>query len=499
MSQLPQIGEYQPRVSAEADFPLPQMRPSGVGAGISAVGDALQRIQDQNAAVQATKVLATAQSDWMTNFEQRKQSTQAGAPNFTPDLMKEYQAYSAKALQQAPGGEAKRFLQERLLSFGTELQQRALQYEAGERTSNNENIAKSSVDAAGNEVMSNPSAFAPRLAERRALIDAMPFTPEVKRRLTDYAQKSLSKFAVIGQINSDPYATMAQLASPNPTDLAIRALDPEVRMQLFEHADAMTRQRLADAEHLQTMQDRQLKLLQQDTAKSGDQLLSKLQLSARWIEANRGNLDEQDYRYFYNALNGDEAAARREKSDPTVYADLIERAHNGEDVRSEARTAMVNKRITVASYDKIFSEANQARPSWFKRGTEFIATSAAVSQLNPDPAAAQRKAAMLDDWQEWADRNPKATDEQARTAYTKLVHEYAIIDTTGLTLTMRAPSYLVGSRNQPNIEATEAATVQALDHGEIDSQEFARQAQLIKQWREALQRAAPKLAVEGSH
>lgn len=499
MSQLPQIGEYQPRVSSETNVPIPQMRPSNVGEGIATVGEALQKIQDQNEATQATKLLATAQSDWLTSLEQRKTTAQPGAPDFTPSLMKDYGEYTAKMLQQAPRGDAKRFLQERLLSFGTELQQRGLQYEAGERTSNNENIAKSSVDAAGNEVMSNPSVFAPRLAERRALIDAMPFTPEVKRQLTDYAQKSLSKFAVIGQINANPYATMAQLASDNPTDLAIRALDPEVRMQLFDHADAMTRQRLADAERLQTMQDRQKKLTEQDTAKTGDQLLSTLKLSASWIEANRDALDPADYRYFYNALNGDEAASRREKSDPTVYADLIERAHNGEDVRSEARAAMVNKRITIASYDKIFSEANQARPSWFKRGTEFIATSAAVSQLNPDPAAAQRKATMLDDWQEWADRNPKASDEQARTAYTKLVHEYAIIDTTGLTLTMRAPSYLVGSRNAPNIDATEAATVQALDHGEIDAQEFARQAQLIKQWREALQRAATKPAAEATH
>lgn len=492
MSTLPQIGEYQPRTSASVGFPVPEMRASNVGAGIASVGAEIQNIQDQDNATKATQLLATAQSDWITNLERRKETAQPGAPNFTPDLMKEYDAYTAKAVQQAKGTEARRFLQERLLSFGTDLQQRALQYEAGERASNNTNIAKSSIDAAGTEVMTSPSAFAPRLAERRALIDAMPFTPDAKRELKDYAQKSLSKFAVIGQINSDPYATMAQLASANPTDLAIRALDPEVRMQLFDHADAMTRQRLADAEGLQRMQDHQLVLTERDTAKTGDELLSRMQLSGKWIEANRNNLDPQDYRYFYNALKGDQAASRNEKSDPTVYSDLIDRAHQGQDVRDEARRAMVNHRITIESYDKINNETDASRPNWFKRGTEFISTSAAVSQLNPDPAAAQRKADMLDDWQDWANRNPKATDEQAHTAYHKLVHEYAIIDTSGLTLTKRAPTYLVGSRNMPNIEATEDATVAAHARGEIDDLEFARQAQLIKDWRESIQRSAPK-------
>lgn len=495
MSTLPQIGEYQSRVSPFAEAPMAQMRPLSTGAGVGAIGDALQKIQEQDSAVQATKLLATAQSDWMTNLEQRKQSAEPGAPNFTPNLMKEYGDYTAKVLKAAPRGEANRFLQERMASFGNELQQRALQYEAGERVANNTNIAKSSIDAAGNEVMTDPTAFAPRLAERRALIDAMPFTPDAKRQLTEYAQKSLSKFAVIGQINANPYATMMQLVSANPTDLAIRALDPEIRMQLFDHADAMTRERLAEAARLETMQDRQKKLVEQDVAKSGEQLLANLQLSARWIESNRDKLDPADYRYFYNALSKDQSAAKTERSDPTVYSDLIDRAHQGQDVRDEARRELVNKRITIASYDKINSETDQARPNWFKRGSEFISTSAAVSQLNPDPAAAQRKASMLDDWQDWANHNPKATDDQARKAYRDLVHEYAIVDLTGLTLTKRAPTYLVGSRNAPDIDATEAATVRALENHEIDETEFARQAQLLKEWRTALQRATPKPGV----
>jgi hypothetical protein len=58
------------------------------------------------------------------------------------------------------------------------------------------------------------------------------------------------------------------------------------------------------------------------------------------------------------------------------------------------------------------------------------------------------------------------------------------------------PRLVVGSRLSLDLEATEKATVKAFREGKIDRTEFDRQAQILKEWRNALaptqQQQAPK-------
>lgn len=230
--------------------------------------------------------------------------------------------------------------------------------------------------------------------------------------------------------------------------------------------------------------ERQQKRAAESIVKEGDRLLSRGQLTSQWIEQNRGTLDSQDYRYFLRKISagGDDESG---PSDVIVYSDLRDRAGRGEDVRSDARDAVRRGQIRSSDFDRILGEVEGSRPSWYRRGSQFISTSAAVSDLNPDPAAAQRKAQMLDDWDTWARENPKATETEANGAYRRIVDEYAIINTRDFLLTKRAPRYLIGNRNEPDIEGTEVATVKAFEDGTIDRQEFERQAALIAEWRRA--------------
>jgi hypothetical protein len=307
--------------------------------------------------------------------------------------------------------------------------------------------------------------------------------------LQSRAQKFRSDVVVAGvrrEILNDPDLAEQRLLQGDFPDLA-----GQDRVTWTERAaaraDSLRRQRLAEEDRSIRLQDRADRDREKATAKTGDQLVANGGLSAQWVEDNRDNLSPDDFRYFYRKLSGEDTA-----TDAMVYSALRERAGRGEDVRDEARQALQRNQIKTTDYDRLVGEVEQQRPGWYKRGSQFITTSSAVSDLNPDPAAAQRKAAMLDDWYRWSTENPKATDDQAEREYKRIVKEYGIIDLSNLTLTKRAPTYLVGTRNAPDIDASEAATVKAFKDGLMDRPEFERQAKLLAEWRQAVQRSQPE-------
>lgn len=273
-----------------------------------------------------------------------------------------------------------------------------------------------------------------------------------------------------------PAKQLDVLANPKGTVADYIPADKRV-----EIADAAQRQRVADENLRYQLSERALKASSDAASKDGDRLLAQGQMTTDWIERNRNRLDPSDYRYFYKALSGAGDAPRN----PMIYADLRDRSGRGEDVRQEARDALKLGQIGTSDYDRVVGEVEQERPGWYKRGVDYIATSAAVSQLNPDPAAAQRKAAMLDDWQTWGQQNKKATDDEAQQAYKRLVSEYALINFSQLTLVKRQPQFLVGNRTTPDLHATAEATVNAFREGRISRAEFDKQAALIKEWEDA--------------
>jgi hypothetical protein len=79
------------------------------------------------------------------------------------------------------------------------------------------------------------------------------------------------------------------------------------------------------------------------------------------------------------------------------------------------------------------------------------------------------------------------SDKQAMEEARRIVSEYSIINFQDAVLTLRAPRFLVGSRNEPNLEKTENETLRALEEGRITEQEFTTQSALIAQWRSSIE------------
>lgn len=233
--------------------------------------------------------------------------------------------------------------------------------------------------------------------------------------------------------------------------------------------------------------EREEKIVQEQTTKEGDSLLFNGQLTPGWIEENRDLMDEADYRYFYKALRTDTEGF----TDTAIYSDLRFRASNGEDVREEARGFLRKGQLKTADYDKLVNRSEKNIgvvdvPNWFKRGESFLSDTFRVSDTNPDPAAAQRRAIVLDEWASWADENPSPTNKEAREAYQELAESYRLVDSSKMLFLKPLPKFAVGGRQNIDIDSTMRATVEAYRNQEISEQEYNKQAVLLLEWEEAI-------------
>ncbi len=249
---MPRIGNYEPQVS---------VRGAGLGAGptnieattargLTAVGRGLDEVQaaiergrDEDAAAWSAQTLAQAQSDWTQTLLTRKQAAPAGAPNFTPQLLQDFDEYSKKTLEQAPTKNTKQFLEQRFTALRGSLASDAIAFEAASSAANNTAIAKKSIDSARSELQVRPEVFSERVAERAALIDSMRLPAHDKQALTDYALTSMAHDATLGLIQRDPRGTLKLLNTEQGKTgvAAIEALDADHRIELRNAAEAEVR------------------------------------------------------------------------------------------------------------------------------------------------------------------------------------------------------------------------------------------------------------------
>tara|TARA_R110000822_G_scaffold173299_2_gene312903 strand:+ start:380 stop:1849 length:1470 start_codon:yes stop_codon:yes gene_type:complete len=312
----------------------------------------------------------------------------------------------------------------------------------------------------------------------------------------EMTQVELTKF------NTDLAGSVIQMMTPSKqmevlagSDLA-GLMEPNKRMAMQRAAvqgvEAEMRMNLVKEERALRIQERNERLMNQEITKQGDRLLATGELSEEWIEDNRDTMGPAEYRYFYKQLRD----GGNINTDPQQYADLRIRASQGEDVRDEARERVRRGSLGLADYDKLVnaSEANSPAssvPNTYKRGNDYIRSALRVSDINPDPASAQRLASALDDWNQWVADNPDANSTESRQEYMRVTQEYTLIDYEQMTLTKRMPRFAAVPRTNMDLSQLEQAgreTVRAFQAGEISENTLNEQAMLIREWEDALRR-----------
>lgn len=184
-----------------------------VGKGLGQIEDAvvLQKIgearllhqqQEEDARAYAGKALSDAHVQWQDNLQQRQQSAQPGAPDFTPGVLKDFDDWSKSAIEQAPTDAAKRYLGQHLLSYRTQLASQSLNFESQARIGWRSDEFSKSVDNWAVTVAKDPSKFNLALS---ALNETLPSVgPLQQEKLRDYMRKSLVQGAAAGQVQANP-------------------------------------------------------------------------------------------------------------------------------------------------------------------------------------------------------------------------------------------------------------------------------------------------------
>ena len=248
------ITEYQQRTRASgASFP----GGTSAGQGLFALGKAaesisqdLRVIEEQDAALWATSALSEAQIQWQKELNDRQQSAEPGAENFTGQTLEDFDEYSAKVQETAPSGIAKQFIAERLAAYRTQLALTALGYEAVEKSRHTVDTVENSIESGRIQARQDPDRFGELLAERLATIDALRLDPEAKRSLRESAQQTIARDAVIGMIDANPVDALELLKTKlgESDNAAIESLTPDDRLRLEEMAEVSVAQGLLEAE-----------------------------------------------------------------------------------------------------------------------------------------------------------------------------------------------------------------------------------------------------------
>lgn len=493
---MPTVPVLQNQVRPEAapnfqQRPLQRTFAQDVGQGVANVGTVLLQVKheeqqkaDAAAVLDATAKLESAATSLLHDPEKGAYSRRGQDAFNLPQQYLPKLDEAASAISTGLKNQRQQFIFRKALTEKKSEVERGLnEFESRARESFYDETENSrlavSIDSAARG-SDDPAKIASELATQRSVINLTaqrkgwdPATSAMKLREVE----SKTHAAVIGNfLASDRYDAARRYLAANATHMDDGAVETLQRRILTDEniaLESVERARKARGEQL---------------SKDGDRLFAQGKLNSAWIEANRKAMDANDYRYFYGLLSGRGANG---PSDPILYTELRDRASRGDDVRAEAREAVQRGQIQTSDYDRLVSDVASDRPGWAKRGEQYISLASGVSDLNPDPAGFQRKAAMLRDWSRWVSENPRGEPDADRAAE-RIVNEYSIVDTSRMTLTKRAPRFLVGTRTAPDIAATEAETYRAFKAGEIDSNEFNRQAQLINEWADVVKHTKGK-------
>lgn len=108
---------------------------NSLAGAANTISEALTKRKQEEEQMWVMNSMAKAQKEWMENMEKRKAAAGDGAPNFTPNLIKDFDQYVSQATANAPTGTAQKALESNLKNLGLGLERQALGFESQERLS----------------------------------------------------------------------------------------------------------------------------------------------------------------------------------------------------------------------------------------------------------------------------------------------------------------------------------------------------------------------------
>lgn len=531
---------YTPEVMPE-DFPrklTPRMQPEEqglAGRAFEDIGNTLEQKYKADTATWAGEQISNFRVQALKTLEDMKGQVQGDPGDFTSKYLAAFDKQS-QPLMDTGNPVAHAMIQKGLTNLRDTLTDHTMEWEANQRVAYRADAIKTGLQNQLPLVEAHPELADQVGSTLMDQINTAGGNPTQRLQMARTMHEQLSEAASYGLARQNPRAVLDALNNPDSAPDQIKGLNVEqierVRARANQHladpvfsalsqgdikgaqdmlnrnADVMDphtyesvqRGILATQQQQLVQQEKNQKLASASLSKEGDSLLANGQLTARWIEGHRNQLEPNEFRYFYKALSGSEESG----TNPRVFADLYLKAAQGQDIRDDARAALVdNHTVSRQDFTKLVGVVDQERPGWFKRGTQSIAGALDPGQLNPDPDAHHSRSLALQDWEDWASKHPQATDKEAETMSNTISDHYRIVPAAQTVLSMKAPLYLIGNRTNPvdeqgkpdpMLNGTARRTITALKAGEITPEEAQEQAMLIQQYRAIAQRQAEAAA-----
>jgi hypothetical protein len=472
----------------------------------------LIREEEQARAYTAAEA-SRARLGWTAKMLDAQANAGPGAPEFTRNMLTEYDEYAKMAIEKAPTRTAKKMMAGQLGSLRLSIGETSLQFEAKARIDHLEDQYKTAVDNSAKLMNTVPDAYGPVLEDLMQSIDASSLPPIRKSALKDKAKEDLSVAAVWSQLQKSPteFLTSIGILSDGRQRVAPKLeggtgnaafdnLSFDKRVKVVEQAFRTKAQIDSDAEKAARAKREELS---EDGMKTAWDLDAKGQLTMNYIEILRPIVSAGQYHSLLEAYNQTQSGERK-RDDPATYR-YLQQLLNGkkpgeaEMALSEAFKAHRNGLIKNETLNSVTNEARSIMRAEqpltpYERGKSYI-RDAMDPGMVPDPLGRQRMADAIDEFNKWYNAE-KRTPEDTEKRYREIVNQYKLAGLGDTVLGLPQPRFSPVTRQtgDPNkmlheLAIATDATAKRLASKQISQADYEIEMNNIARWLRAAQEA----------
>ena len=212
-----QIQGYRERRELGQGIGTPGVRPgvaeTGVGQAIeraaASVEGSYEKVVRENAETESLAAAAKTRMELEEAYRDAQTQAEAGAPNFTPTFLNTFDKAVTSGAEGLSNDVARKRYHERMNAYKIQAQERALNWEVGERITKRSRDFATSADANANSVytvdgVSRDLTYQALTEDMNSSLDAIGLPPSVREQLREEAKTKLSYAAIQGDLRDRP-------------------------------------------------------------------------------------------------------------------------------------------------------------------------------------------------------------------------------------------------------------------------------------------------------
>lgn len=234
---MPRIEPYEQRTSTPRPGRI--TIDTGAGAGLAAMGQALEQMQQNammveraDAAADAAQKLSDLRMRAAKNFATAQEQATDDASGFTPGMIEAFDRDLDDLAGQSKSKLSARILRDQAQAERVSLFEKSQIFEAHTRRNYRISSIEQSTQQASAAVELDPDSWQRAGAEQMAAIDAQLIPPEQRLQLKQNVDRAITEAAAVGYARRDPHAVLAELSNPQSSHPVFKTLSSAARNKI---------------------------------------------------------------------------------------------------------------------------------------------------------------------------------------------------------------------------------------------------------------------------